>query len=442
MDIFGRAPRERNDVGFGMRISTIAASGLLLSPASASAQLVFISAEGGVSQEGRGIALRGNGRCHVLAPAHVVNGNETITVWGRGRARSSASVAKAFDSESGASRLDLVILELDAAGKVPCDEAPPGLKQISDALDNPGSALVRRIDAKGTVSNSEALIRSANPTDIALTPGSRPDDALLPGDSGSIVYAASVPVAMLLSREGDGMGRYAAIRLDLAYTLANGYFASQRAPVRAFRFNRLALDQSAISGLSSGRAAAPRLSLGDADLRAETDRLLAGTRGFPQVQNDGAADVSVVGNLALAVVAIEPSVRNSCVQRRNKLLGMPVTTYESRDPTSICHNGFGPVRAFTRLTFRLSGDVREGTGGAVAPILDQFQLVIPAESGQFGLALVSELSNRICARTRIAVEQLTPATKGRSKPSLGTGLFGNSNLIIPNLESPKLRTSC
>lgn len=427
---------------FAMKLSAVALGGALFAPASASAQLVFISAEGGISQEGRGIALRGNGRCHVLAPAHVVNGNEMITVWGRGRTKSSASVAKAFDSESGTSRLDLVILELDAAGKVPCDEAPPALKQISDALDNPGSALVRRIDAKGTVSNSEALIRSANPTDVALTPGSRPDDALLPGDSGSIVYAANVPVAMLLSREGDGMGRYAAIRLDLALTLANGYFASQRAPVRAFRFNRLAFDQSAIASVSAGRNAAPRFALSEAELRSETDRLLAGTKGFPQIQNDGATDVSVTGSLSLSIVAIEASVRNSCVQRRNKLLGMPVTTYESRDPTSICHNGFGPVRTFSRLTFRLSGDVREGTGGAVAPILDQFQVVIPADSGQFGLALISELSNRICVRTRVAVEQLSPTTKGRTKPSLGTGLFGNSNLIIPNLESPKLRTAC
>ena len=428
---------------FTARISAVAAAALLIATAPAAAQLVFVSAEGGISQEGRGIALRGNGRCHVLAPAHVVNGNDTITIWGRGRTKGSASVVKAFDSESGASRLDLVILELDTGGKVPCDEAPPSLKQISDALDNPGSALVRRIDANGTVSNSEALIRVANPTDIGLTPGSRPDDALLPGDSGSIVYVGNVPVAMLLSREEDDMGRYSAIRLDLAYSLASGYFASRRAPVRAFRFNRFDIDQSAIAGMANGRNPVPRLALGAQDLQAETDRLLAGTKGFPQIQNVAAPeDVSVTGNLTLSIVAIEPSVRNSCTQRRNKLLGMPVTTYESRDPAAICHNGFGPVREFSRMTFRLSGTVREGTGGEVVPILDQFQLVVPANSGQFGLAMVSELSNRICIRTRMAVEQLTPATRGRNKPVLGTGLFGNSNLIVPNLESPKLRTGC
>ena len=421
----------------------VAAVALITSVVPVAAQLVFISAEGGVSQEGRGIALPGNGRCYVLAPAHVVEGNETIAIWGRGRTMSSASVAKAFDTQSGASRLDLAILELDTGGRVSCNDAQPTLKQISDALDNAGTALVRRIDAKGTVSNSEVLIRYANPTDIALTPGSRADDALLPGDSGSIVYVGNVPVAMLVSRNGDDVGRYTAIRLDLAYSLANGYFASQRLPVRTFRFNRFDFDQSAVMGTPSGRSTPLRLSFNVPDLRAETERLLIGTSGFPQIQNIGTTEeVSVSSNVTLSVVAIEPSIRNSCTLRRSNILGISVTTYESRDLTSVCHNGFGPVRQFARITFRLSGDVRDGTGGGVVPILDQFQLVVPPDSGRFGLIVTSEVSNRVCARTRVAVEQLRPQKKRQNRIARGTSASSSSSSIVPNLENLKLRTSC
>jgi hypothetical protein len=413
----------------------IALAAACLAPGTAAAQLVHIKTDAG--PEGRGLAVRGNGRCHVLAPSHVVDSAETITVGGRGRSTSSARVVKDFNSERGASRLDLAILEID--GKVACDEALPQAKQIADSLDAVSNVLIRRLEPDGTLKNSMALVRFVNPTDLSLTPGASPDDVLQQGDSGSIVYVDKTPVAMLVSSEPGEAGRYSAIRLDLASSLANGYFASLRSPVRSFRFVRFELDHPERGGGGSGR-----VLLTPEDLRTETDRLLSGTKGFPQIDNGAAADeVSVAGDLTLTAVALENGVRNNCSRKNSKLLGMSVQTYEPRDATSVCHNGFGTARSLMRFTFRLSGQVREGTGGAVVPILDQFQLVLPGDNGQANLMLATELSHRICARTSAAVAQLTPGAKGKAKPILGSnGLFGNANLIVPNLENPKLRTGC
>lgn len=419
-----------------------AACALTLLPATAGAQLVYIHATGGAAdQEGRGIAMRGNGRCHILAPAHVVDGQEEITVWGQGRVSSGARVTKAFNTERGAAQLDLAILELDDGSKIRCDDPLPQAKQVSDALKKVSAVIIQRVDKDGNLTNSRALAQGASPASLMLEPDAGPRHELHTGDSGSIVYypETNTPVAMLVSEEGDGL--YAAIPLDLVTSVANTYFASQRAPVRAFQFTRFDLTQPPTAMPGGGRGDNGRLLLTAQELRSETDRLLAGTKGFPQVDNNAGPDqISVAGDMVVTAVALE-TVRNSCSRRNNKLLGMNVPVYEARDAGSICYNGFGEARSLMRFTFRLNGQVREGTAGAVVPIIDQFQLVLPAETGQANLILATELSHRICARTNAAVTQLTPGAKPK-KGGLGTPIFGNANLIVPNLENPKLRTGC
>ncbi|MGA0543966.1 hypothetical protein ACO2Q1_01690 [Brevundimonas sp. VNH65] len=424
-----------------IRLMAVAAVmfGALAGPAAA--QMVYIDAGDGA--EGRGVAMRANGRCYALAPAHVANLGGSFTVRGLGRTTSRARVVKTFDNSEAGAPVDLAIFELEPGGDVACDQALPDTQTISRTLQAASQVILQRVNARGELRNSPALIRNVSPGDLSMSVSSDPDDQLHQGDSGSLVVADRVPVAMFVSKTEDGgSARYIAIRLDTMLALANNYFASLRAPVRAFQYRSFEVVDQTATGLQarpSGTAATlPRFIASLApELRAETERLLSGTRGFPPIDNQSSADQVATGaHLSLAVINVD-AVRNSCRSRRGKLFGIETTYFEATTPGSICINGFQQFRSILRITFRMSGMAEEGTGGARAPIVSQFSLVVPDDTGQITLPLTGELSQRLCAATKGAVERLAPV---RGRPS-GGGLF-TSNEIVPNLANQRLRVAC
>jgi len=420
-----------------LALALAALSTLLATPSAA--EMVFVSP--GANIDGRGIAIRANGKCYVLTPAHVANlAEDDLTVYGRGRTVSKARIVKTFDSTSGASQVDLAILELDAAGKVTCDEAIPDPTLISKTLDQPDRALVKRINQTGQLRNSEALIRDVAPTDLTLTAGPTVDDQLHQGDSGSLIVVNNIPVAMLVSKSEQAKGsRFTAVRMDMALNLASGYFASQRAPVSAFRFRSLTVaDQTMMADARATRGTESLPAIVKSmqpTLRGETERLLSGIRGFPQIDNSG-GPVSTSSALTLSLINLDSGVRNICRQKQGKVFGIKTTYYEP-GPGSTCTGGFENINSVINATFRLTGDVTEGTGGQVVSIADQFTLVLPADGGQITLPLTGELSNRMCARVKAGVVALVNHKPVSSGFTLGP-------TIVPNLGAygRTMKTSC
>lgn len=411
----------------------------------AAAEPVFVYP--GDSYQGQGITLRANGKCYVLTPAHVAHLSERtdlpeLRVFGRGGKSSRATVEKVFDDPKASSQVDLAILALADGGGVTCDDAAPDPRLIDKALDNVARAIVQRVSDKGQITNSEALIRSVGATEINLTPGPTEDDLLHQGDSGSIIMIDRVPVAMLLSKGEQARGsRFTAIRLDTAMGLANTYFAGQRPLTRTFRFRSFSVTKPTVipatSRYTTSRVDLPTyIASMERDLQTETERLLSGTRGFPQIDNGG-GDTSTSGNLTLGVANVESNVRNICRVQRGKLFGINTSSYVA-NPGSFCHNGFEKIAAFMKITFRLSGDIIDA-GGARVAIADQFTIILPATAEQVGLPLMSELSKRICGRTKSAVSVLAggPAAK-----SAGGGIFGTNNEIVPDISGSRMLTAC
>ncbi len=413
----------------------------LLLAAPSTAQMVHVQAD---SAEGRGIAMSANGRCHVLAPAHVVANAERILVTSRGRTRTQARVVRNFDDGGGASRVDFAILELPAESKVPCNEPLPDARSLNQALADPAGVLVRRVNAEGNARNSQALVRNVSATDLTISPGPAPDDALAQGDSGSMIFVNKVPVAMLVARTQPKAGAsYQALRLDTLMSLANTHFAGQRAPTKAFRFARFDVT-SQLLAVDTGQQARYGAGLGQlvqglaGDLRAETDRLLSGTKGFPPVQNDIAVEQAATAAwLTLTLVQVDAGIRNQCTPKQTQVFGLPVTTYEA-GPGSVCRNGWEQMRALTRAIFRLTGEVRETSGGNRAPIQQQFGLILPVDPAQMGLPLRDELAARMCDAVKDATQSLT---KGKGRGAARSGIFATQD-VVPQLGAGRMRQGC
>ena len=421
-------------------VAAIAAS--LLSTLPASAETVFVNAfnvDG--TDQGRGVSVRANGRCYILVPNHVVAAAEKIQIVGRGGTKVSASVVKRFDdsagSQSGGVAIDLAILEPEG-GRIACDEALPDNRTIDQALGGADAVIVKRVDGSGQLENSAALVRTVGATEIKLTTGSVPEDALLPGDSGSLVFVGKVPVAMIVSKSYASGAVFTALRLDFLQNTANGYFASQRSPVKTFRFRQITVE-SLVSGSQFGahHTDVPGLLIGmQPALRTDAERLLSASKGFPQIDNQSAPDqAAITATLSIQVVGFE-ELDNVCKAKEGKVLGLATTYYEPQGGSE-CLFGFEKLSKISRLTIRMSGEVLVGGSGARWPIQNQFTLTLPAEAGALQQPLHDEVSYRVCEVTRLAVNKALGLKGGNGM--LGLGPVAS---VVPQLTYPKVKNNC
>ncbi len=232
---------------------------------SASAELVAIQSERGF---GVGMAVRHNERCYVLTPAHVAGGNIT-RITGAGRSSAPGQVIKDFSSsgkDGGGISVDLTIIEVPSGANFTCSEPLPSIRDVVNELQNPDTVLVKHLTAASSVATAQYFISSVETERLQLKifqTNVKKGQVTVKGDSGSIVYQNKIPVAMVLSTEGNdgkGAGITTALRFDVINKLVENYFLALQGNKKIAQISKINIEYNPVKVLNN-----PFYKLGEVD---------------------------------------------------------------------------------------------------------------------------------------------------------------------------------
>jgi hypothetical protein len=166
-----------------------------LAPSVSTAQ-VFLKAG---AQVGQGVLRSRGDDCFILAPAHVVEGADSIQVVAELRWQGRASVEAIYPG-------DLALLRVDRASRLPCSEQWDAALRLKDRLDTVVDGSLESRNEDGSFQRRLVKIVSHDPQFIVIKPvGS--NDAFFRGLSGSMLRMGGSPAGLLLRVESaTGLG--------------------------------------------------------------------------------------------------------------------------------------------------------------------------------------------------------------------------------------------
>jgi len=147
----------------------------------------------GSQEYGAGISVGKGTRCFVVAPLHVVEVAQTITITDR---RGNSALATRYQSPDG---VDAILLKVEDNHKLDCPEDWDDGAAAEDALYDAAFLVSKKVKAGG-MDQHRFFPGNVTSTTIGVQPyGPGKSDQLVEGDSGSALYANNLPLGMIVS---------------------------------------------------------------------------------------------------------------------------------------------------------------------------------------------------------------------------------------------------
>lgn len=171
---------------------------------------------------GAGISVGVGNRCFVVAPLHVVELAQSITITDR---RGNAAQATPYQSPDG---VDAILLKVEDNHHLDCPEDWDDGVAGDDALYDAEFLVSKKVKAGG-VDQRRFFPGSVTSTTITVQPySSGKADRLMEGDSGSALYVNNLPLGMIVS-VNTGTGEGEAIKQSQLHALFSNYMVEASA---------------------------------------------------------------------------------------------------------------------------------------------------------------------------------------------------------------------
>lgn len=228
-----------------MRISHFISLSLLATTFSVAvlAAPVHISVETlmGTQEHGAGISVGKGLECFVIAPRHVVEMAQTITVTDL-----EGSIATAIPFHEAPEEIDAILLKVEQDHRLECTEDWDDGSAAEDILYDVEFLMSRKVKAGG-LDSRRFFPGSVTSTTIELEPySSGKSNRLVEGDSGSALFAKNLPLGMIVSVD-TATGNGTAIKQSQLHALFGQYVLERSTKValinpvyQGYRENRYA----------------------------------------------------------------------------------------------------------------------------------------------------------------------------------------------------------
>ncbi len=217
-------------------LATIFSVAVLAAPVHISVETLM-----GTQEHGAGISVGKGLQCFVVAPRHVVEMAQTITVTDL-----EGSIATAIPFQEAPEEIDAILLKVEQDHRLKCTEDWDDGSAAEDILYDVEFLMSRKVKAGG-LDSRRFFPGSVTSTTIELEPySSGNSNRLVEGDSGSALFAKNLPLGMIVSVD-TATGNGTAIKQSQLHALFGQYVLERSTKValinpvyQGYRENRYA----------------------------------------------------------------------------------------------------------------------------------------------------------------------------------------------------------